>query len=99
MAFFSWLRRRRLPLPGRERVARYVDERGPVVFVEGAVPGDAVVPDSWRALPALSPAERAGDLWWIESKRECHVDFWRRLDRLLEAVIVPLEDRGPRRDR
>ncbi|RRR37383.1 hypothetical protein EHS14_00245 [Schaalia georgiae] len=76
-------------------MAQFVDARGPVVFVEGAVPGDAVVPDSWRALPALSPVERAGDLWWIDSKREYHVDFWRRLDRLLEAVIVPLEDRGP----
>ena len=60
MGVFSWLRRRRLPPPGRERVARYVDERGPVVFVEGAVPGGAVVPESWRALPSLSPAERVG---------------------------------------
>ena len=260
MGVFSWLKRRRLPPPGRERVARYVDERGPVVFVEGAVPGGAVVPEAWRALPALSPAERvglmvsvmgetvgehlprtlrglrercvdaelavhggeyfvvytffnadgkevsyvggnplrpswpgpgqdgyadnvrrvwesvpesvrafyerthdgfglyphtlfglyelervrpvygvldvgyeepevaerarhcymfyedasgapftldiladrverAGDLWWIDSKREYHVDFWGGLDQLLEAVIVPLEDRGPRRDR
>ena len=40
MAFFSWLkRRRRVPSLGREWVAGYVDERGPVVFVEGAVPG------------------------------------------------------------
>lgn len=259
MGVFSWLKRRRLPPPGRERVARYVDERGPVVFVEGAVPGGAVVPESWRALPSLSPAERvelmvsvmgetvgehlprtlrglagrcvdaelavhggeyfvvytffnadgkevsyvggnplrpswpapgedgyadnvrrvwesvpesvrafyerthdgfgmfpdtdrlyrlehvrpvygvldvgyeepevaerarhcymfyedasgtpftldiladrverAGDLWWIDSTREYHVDFWGVLDQLLEAVIVPLEDRGPRRDR
>ena len=30
------------------------------MFVEGAVPGGAVVPESWRALPALSPAERVG---------------------------------------
>ena len=240
-------------------MARYVDERGPVVFVEGAVPGGAVVPDSWRALPSLSPAERvelmvsvmgetvgehlprtlrglagrcvdaelavhggeyfvaytfinadgkevsyvggnplrpswpeagqdgyadnvrcvwervpesvrafyerahdgfgmfpdtdrlyrledvrpvygvldvgyeepevaerarhcymfyedasgapftldiladrierAGDLWWVDSTREYHVDFWGVLDQLLEAVIVPLEDRGPRRGR
>ena len=59
MAFFSWLKgRRRVRSLGRERVAGYVDERGPVVFVEGAVPGGAVVPESWRALPALSPAER-----------------------------------------
>ena len=40
MAVFSWLRRRRrVPSFGREWVARYVDERGPVVFIEGAVPG------------------------------------------------------------
>lgn len=39
-------------------MARYVDERGPVGFIKGAVPDGAVVPDSWRALPALSPAER-----------------------------------------
>ena len=59
MGVFSWLRRRRrVPSLGREWVAGYVDERGPVVFVEGAVPGGAVVPESWRALPALSPAER-----------------------------------------
>ena len=152
-----------------------------MVFVEGAVPGGAVVPESWRALPALSPAERvglmvsvmgetvgehlprtlrglrercvdaelavhggeyfvvytfineepevaerarhcymfyedasgapftldiladrverAGDLWWIDSTREYHVDFWGVLDQLLEAVIVPLEDRGPRTGR
>ena len=61
MGVFSWLRRRRrVPSLGREWVAGYVDERGPVVFVEGAVPGGAVVPESWRALPALSPAERVG---------------------------------------
>ena len=261
MGVFSWLkRRRRVPSLGREWVAGYVDERGPVVFVEGAVPGGAVVPEAWRALPSLSPVERvglmvsvmgetvgehlprtlrglrercvdaelavhggeyfvvytffnadgkevsyvggnplrpswpgpgqdgyadnvrcvrervpesvrafyerthdgfgmfpdadyrlyrlgrvrpvydvldpgyeepevaerarhcymfyedasgapftldiladrverAGDLWWIDSTREYHVDFWGRLDELLEAVIVPLEDRGPRRDR
>lgn len=56
---FSWLKgRHRLPPTGRERVARYADERGPVGFIRGAVPDGAVVPDSWRALPALSPAER-----------------------------------------
>ena len=40
MAFFSWLkRRRRVPALGHEWVARYVDERGPVGFVKGAVRG------------------------------------------------------------
>lgn len=59
MGVFSWLKgRHRLPPTGRERVARYADERGPVGFIRGAVPDGAVVPDSWRALPALSPAER-----------------------------------------
>ena len=33
MGVFSWLKRRRLPPPGRERVARYADERGPVGHV------------------------------------------------------------------
>ena len=60
MAFFSWLRHRRLPPPGVSAWRGMWDERGPVVFVEGAVPGDAVVPDSWRVLPYMPPDGRSG---------------------------------------
>ena len=30
------------------------------MFVEGAVPGDTVGPDSWRALPYMAPDGRSG---------------------------------------
>lgn len=58
MALFSRLRRRSLTRV--ERLNRAMSGGGEVRFVEESPPVDAPLPEEWRALPALSPAERVG---------------------------------------
>ena len=43
-----------------ERLNRAMSGGGEVRFVEESPPVDAPLPEEWRALPALSPAERVG---------------------------------------
>ena len=58
MGLFSHLKRR--PLTRLERFNRSMSEDGRVRFVEESPPAGAPLPEEWRALPALSPAERVG---------------------------------------
>ena len=58
MGVFSRLRRRSLTRV--ERLNRAMSGGGEVRFVEESPPVDAPLPEEWRALPALSPAERVG---------------------------------------
>ena len=58
MGLFSHLKRR--PLTRVERFNRSMSEDGRVRLVEESPPAGAPLPEEWRALPALSPAERVG---------------------------------------
>jgi len=58
MGLFSHLKRQ--PLTRLERFNRSMSEDGRVRFVEESPPAGAPLPEEWRALPALSPAERVG---------------------------------------
>ena len=43
-----------------EKLNTHTCGHGPLRFVEGAPPAGAPLPEEWRALPALLPAERVG---------------------------------------
>lgn len=58
MVLFSRLKGR--PLTRLEQFNRSMSEDGRVRFVEETPPTGAPLPEEWRALPALSPAERVG---------------------------------------
>ena len=57
MGLFS--RNKRHGLTKLEKLNTHTCGHGPLRFVEESPPVDAPLPEEWRALPALSPAERA----------------------------------------
>lgn len=58
MGLFGWLRRRREPSKYDE-LRRYTYGRQPIHPVDSENAAQAPIPDEWRSLPLLEPAERA----------------------------------------
>ena len=80
-----------------EELNTYTYKHGSLRFVEGAPPEGAPLPEEWRALPALSPAERVGVMAdrmdrFVGDVLPKTVDFIRRCGR--DAELAVWEDGG-----
>ena len=90
MGLFS--RNKRHGLTKLEKLNTHTCGHGPLRFVEGAPPEGAPLPEEWRALPALSSAERVGVMAdrmdrFVGDVLPKTVDFIRRCGRDAELAV------------